>query len=602
MPLTEESAYRPEPPERGVRPSPLRDFWHNQSRRFGITIAVAVAIPVAVLIYFQFRALSNLQQTSYLILQQASREAADELTESITDALRAPYQDLTHISQERTEPIDLPYIRQSFDSTLQRHPFIDRMYVWSDSDLKGTHSGELLAYDRATRTFQPNPPEAAAIRAAVLDRPSRLPSVMVFTLDLNGRRAYMEMFRRYTLPKRGRVTSFTGFAVDSERLRHRYLPDLLSAELRRWQVPSGFPPLVVTLLDGDGKEVFTSSRSSPSAFVDERAFPLLFFEPFLVNFGPTRTAGPLGHVVPETWHLRVGYGDTTIEAAIASKFRFQRAVTGLLALIVALAIAMTARAAAREVRLAELKSDFVSSVSHDLKTPLSLIQLFAETLELGRLKDKDRAPEYIRIIHSEARKLGRLVTNLLDFSRIEEGLREYRLQPTDLAVLAKGVVDSLNQQFIQNRLTVTFDAQDTPTVLVDPVAIQQAIENLLSNAIKYSTTERRDVAVSVDEVNGYARLHVTDHGIGIAPRLQRKIFRKFYRIETGNGTGPQGTGLGLAIVEHIMRGNRGFVEVRSAPGLGSTFSLYFPVFTGEHQLEENHSGGRGRAPDVARTA
>src|SRR5205085_10347046 len=110
--------------------------------------------------------------------------------------------------------------------------------------------------------------------------------------------------------------------------------------------------------------------------------------------------------------------------------------------IVAAGVFFVARAAAREVRVAEMKSTFVSSVSHDLKTPLALIQLFAETLELGRLKNTDRAHEYYRIINSEARKLTRLINNLLDFSKIEAGLRVYKKKPVNLGQVTSRVVDS----------------------------------------------------------------------------------------------------------------------------------------------------------------
>ena len=262
----------------------------------------------------------------------------------------------------------------------------------------------------------------------------------------------------------------------------------------------------------------------------------------------------------------------------------------------------TSRAAAREVRVAEMKSNFVSSVSHDLKTPLALIQLFAETLELGRLKNTDRAQEYYRIINSEARKLTRLINNLLDFSKIEAGLRRYRREPVDLGVLVTRVIDALGSQFRHNQFSVSLKtAPGMHPVLIDPDAAEQALENLLSNAMKYSP-EHRDILVEVDEVDGYGRVRVTDRGIGIAPRLQRRIFRKFYRIQTDAGSGPQGTGLGLAIVDHVMRGHGGFVRVDSEPGRGSTCALIFALFAGDAHGDETDSGDRGRAPDVARSA
>jgi two-component system, OmpR family, phosphate regulon sensor histidine kinase PhoR len=232
---------------------------------------------------------------------------------------------------------------------------------------------------------------------------------------------------------------------------------------------------------------------------------------------------------------------------------------------------------------------------------LALIQLFAETLELGRLKSTERAMEYYRIINSEARKLTRLIDNILDFSKMEAGLRPYKVGPQNLGELVERVLAALQSQFSQNRFTVSFEQRGPmPTVLVDVDAVQQALENLLTNAMKYSG-ESRDIVVRTSVDRGYACVSVADRGIGIPRRQQRKIFRKFYRVEADAVTGPQGCGLGLAIVDHTMRGHGGHVRVESEPGQGSTFTLCFPIPTGA-TIDEAHSGDRGRAADAARTA
>jgi len=304
---------------------------------------------------------------------------------------------------------------------------------------------------------------------------------------------------------------------------------------------------------------------------------------------------------PEIWRIRTGYGNQTIPDIIEARARPQRAMMAVLAGIMALSVFFVARSLAREVRLAELKSNFVSSVSHDLKTPLALIQLFAETLELGRLKSTDRAQEYYRIINSEARKLTRLINNILDFSRIEAGLRRYKAEPSDLAALTSRVLESLESQARQNQFTIQSRvAPGVPPVLIDPESAEQAIENLMSNAMKYSL-ENRTIKVEVDHIDGYGRVSVIDRGIGIPARLQRKIFRKFYRVESDAGSGPQGCGLGLAIVDHVMRAQGGFVRVESEPGRGSTFMLHFPIYVEAHG-DETDTGDRGRTADVARSA
>jgi signal transduction histidine kinase len=314
----------------------------------------------------------------------------------------------------------------------------------------------------------------------------------------------------------------------------------------------------------------------------------------------TQLTAPTSMTV-ETWRVRTGYRDQTIPGIVAARARPQRMMMAILAGIMALGVFFVARALARELRVAEMKSSFVSSVSHDLKTPLALIQLFAETLELGRLRNTERAQEYYRIINSEARKLTRLINNLLDFSKIEAGLRSYKKVPVDLAELTRGVLESLESQFQHNQFKVEARVDSEVPVLIDPEAAVQAIENLISNAMKYSP-EHREIVVAVDRDHGYGVVRVTDRGIGVPARLQSKIFRKFYRVQTDAGSGPQGTGLGLAIVDHVMRGHAGFVRVTSEPGAGSTFTLHFPLYAGEIHGDETHSGDRGRTPDVARSA
>ena len=574
----------------------MANWLRDRSVRVAAGIAIAVAIPGAVLFYFQFRSLSDLSQSSTVVLQQLSRETSDSLADAAAGALKSPYLNvLLAVGQRQTEPLDLPFLEATLKPALASDPFVSRYYVWSE--LTDLHQGELLAYDRGPGGFTIDPPESRQL----LDRFRQLAlekkTIGSFEATIDGRRTYLQAQLRYTAPARERLTSVVAFRVDAETLRSDFFPSFVARELHAVEGPSGFPPLDVTVLDADGRVIFPAGRTAPPAhFVDERPFPLLFFDQELISL-----AAPADRP-PEMWRILTGYGDQTIPDIIQARERPQRAMMAVLAGVMTLGVFFVASAAAREVHVAELKSSFVSSVSHDLKTPLALIQLFAETLELGRLKHTDRAQEYYRIINSEARKLTRLIDNLLDFSRIEAGLRRYRREPADLAELVRRVLSALESQFRHNRFTVslTTDPSAVP-VLIDPDAARQAIENLLSNAMKYSP-DHRDIEVAVDAAGGFGRVQVTDRGIGIAPRQQRRIFRKFYRVQTDAGSGPQGTGLGLAIVDHVMRGHGGFVRVNSEPGRGSTFTLHFPLFAGDLHGDETDSGGRGRAADVARPA
>ena len=588
----------------GTRPRAINHLLHDRGVRLAAGIAVVVAIPVAVLFYFQVRSLNDLEKTSTVVLRQLSGDTADAIAKEIDQALKRPHiAILLAVTQARMEPLDLAFIDPVVEKGLVESPFIDEVWVWSESS--PDRANRWLVFDRASlhepagavdRRFRDAPHRMEALMPRLRQFATERRAIVAFAAEIDGRAKYVQVQLRFTQPARDRLTSFQGFVVDAERLRTVHLPGVVNQRLASVQQPTGFPLLRATLVDDQGRVLMGEPGD---VFVDERTFPLVFFDRQLLEF-----AAPYEQR-RETWRVRTGYGAQTIPAIVSARTRPQLALMFVLASVMAVGVFLVAGAAAREVRLAELKSNFVASVSHDLKTPLALIQLFAETLELGRVRNAERAQEYYRIINSEARKLTRLIENLLDFSRMEAGLRPYRMKPTDLAVVTRQVLDAMATQFAQTKFNVRASVDDSvPRVLADPGAVEQAIENLLANAMKYSN-ESRDIAVRVERNDGDVCVAVTDHGIGIPRREQTRIFRKFYRIDPGLGGGPQGCGLGLAIVDHTMRGHGGFVRVESEPNQGSTFTLHFPipaVLPVEEETHETHPGDRGRAADAARPA
>ena len=233
--------------------------------------------------------------------------------------------------------------------------------------------------------------------------------------------------------------------------------------------------------------------------------------------------------------------------------------------------------AERMRELNQLKSYFVSSVSHDLKTPLTSIRMFAELLRTKKHLPAERVEEYLAIIEGESERLARLINNVLDFSRVERGVKEYRFSDVAIDGLVGRVLKTLEYQFgighftVQSRLCA-----GNTTLSADPDALTEALINLLGNAMKYSP-ERREITVSTFLENGSVGIRVKDHGIGIAPGEIGHIFEAFYRTPGGKESGAGGAGLGLALVKHIVEAHRGRIDVKSAPGAGSEFTLYLPV-------------------------
>jgi signal transduction histidine kinase len=231
----------------------------------------------------------------------------------------------------------------------------------------------------------------------------------------------------------------------------------------------------------------------------------------------------------------------------------------------------------RDVRLAEVRSQFVASVSHELKTPLTAIRMFAETLSMGRSRDERTKAEYLETIVGESERLARLVDNVLDFSKIEQGKKIYRLQPARLDEVADSAARAMQFPLAQQGFQLHFSVErNLPELRADPDAIQQAILNLLTNAMKYSG-DAREIDLRLCARNGDAVIEVADHGLGMAPDEQRHIFEKFYRAPSHESRLIAGTGLGLTLVDHIAKAHGGRVEVESAIGAGSTFSILIPI-------------------------
>lgn len=232
---------------------------------------------------------------------------------------------------------------------------------------------------------------------------------------------------------------------------------------------------------------------------------------------------------------------------------------------------------AGEIRLAKQKTDFVANVSHELRTPLALIRMYAETLDMDRVPTPERKKEYYRTIMNESARLTRLINNILDFAKIDAQKKEYHFQELDLAATVREVLEVYRSHLEQKGFSLQQQmAEDLPAVSADREAVTQALVNLLDNAVKYSGDEKQ-IIVRLAAESGGVRLSVADRGIGIPAEEQRKIFGKFYRVESSLVHTTRGSGLGLSLVEHIMAVHQGRVEVQSQPGEGSIFTLVFPL-------------------------
>lgn len=243
------------------------------------------------------------------------------------------------------------------------------------------------------------------------------------------------------------------------------------------------------------------------------------------------------------------------------------------------------RSVRRESRLAKIKSDFVSNVSHEIRTPLSLISMYAETLQMGRIKDEGKRYKYYDIIYREAQRLSGIVNNILNFSRIETGRRKFHFSEVDVNEVISSVLENYHYHLEKHHFQVEKELDQTiKTIEGDREAITESVINLIDNAIKYSD-EHKWLKIQTGLKGAFIYIEIIDKGVGIPQREQTLIFDKFYRVTKGAlAHHAKGSGLGLSIVHFIMQAHHGRIEVDSKEGNGSTFRLLFPI----DKISKNH--------------
>ena len=360
--------------------------------------------------------------------------------------------------------------------------------------------------------------------------------------------------------------ALAGFSIDPDYLKNTFFPQALNEVM-----PS--------------EERSDASHPEPAIMVRSARDQSPFAASACWDGGKPEVERPFDSVFPGLI-LGIGFHGTTI-ADMSRRFaRRQFLILGALSLLMGAGIVLMYRNVSRELALAKLKSDFVSNVSHELRTPLALIRLYAETLELGRISNPGKHQEYYEIIRKESERLTSLINNILDFSRIEAGKKEYSFRETDMADLVRSTLESYRFEIEQNGFYFEQKIDNNvPPLQVDREAIARSLLNLVNNAVKYSANEKY-LGVHLYHRNGRVNLEVVDRGIGIPAKEQPKIFEKFYRVGDPLVHNTKGSGLGLSLVRHIVRAHGGEVRVESAPGRGSKFIITLPVLASEVQQEE----------------
>jgi signal transduction histidine kinase len=300
-------------------------------------------------------------------------------------------------------------------------------------------------------------------------------------------------------------------------------------------------------------------------------------------------ATEIGEALPH-WEVAVYLMDP---GHVGRSARLARVAVGLLIAVLVLAIAvgcwLVVEDLKRQLMLARQKTDFVSNVSHELKTPLTSIRMFSEMLAEGRVDDDVKRKQFLNIIAAETARLTRLINNVLDFARMERGEKKTEFEPLDLSALARNTLEHYRPQLEASGFRINTNFPSKPIrVRGDRDAISQVMLNLLSNAEKYSVDERQiDVALTTSDA--LAEWSVLDRGRGVPPGCEEKIFEQFFRAHDSLASGIQGSGLGLTLARRIAEGHGGTVRYQPREGGGSCFILRLPLEPDCTSIERNRT-------------
>ncbi len=546
--------------------------------RLALLFAMVLVLPIIALLIVQFRALLDLRAKTRSALQENLRNALHRVEDETAARLRAGAREMLGATTlADLKGWDRDRIKAHFDATRRAHPEIDQMFAYAGCyadrrerllflDAKGYR--EFGSADFTREAEYANAPEYEGLLLFFVGAFNSRTSAetgndLIFwqgactgCSPTSAAQARLFVFRIASGWEDAQKICVTGLSLKTEYLRDRIFPAAMAASGRPGAGEDA-SPLMLGVFDEEQQPVYAPAG-------DAAQFELKI---------------PFGPLFPR-WTLAGGYRGQRVEALAASYF-WRSLLLSLLVIVLLIAgVAMIARVISHEVQLAEAKSAFVSNVSHELKTPLALIRLFAETLELGRVKSPEKAREYHRIIVNESRRLTALIDNILDFARIEAGRREYRFAPCDPAEVVAEVLQSYEYILQREGFELTTTIEDgLPQVMIDRDAIAQAVLNLLNNAVKYSG-DAKTIRVTAGRRADRLAIEARDQGPGIPRAEQGRIFEKFYRVGAGLVHEKKGAGLGLALVKHILEAHGGGVTVESAPGRGSAFTLWLPLPAG----------------------
>jgi signal transduction histidine kinase len=536
-------------------------------------LAVAVCLGIATLLGFGYRATREWQRSSELLMERDTAQSADLLVTAVTRDMRGAHSRV--LANRDWGELSLESLTDTSDqvaTAFARYPYPESFFSWQHNSPHG-----VVFFNRANRypAWMPrptephrypvalvmNPPEGEALRDKVGEFSGARFRYATFDMTLGGQPYQIIARLVYADSLQERLHSVIGFTVNLAWIRQSYFADLLSQVA---PIAMRGNNLDIAVRDDTGQRVWGRESRRP---VLVREFPLLFLDPSvsMVALGSNPAV--------RTWTIRTSQSTDSALVGAAQGADETLLAAGAAALTLALGLILAIRAVRAGVALTAMRSDFVSSVTHELKTPLANIRAMADTLA-RRPIGGETVRDYAELLMQEAKRLTRLVDNLLAYARVTDVTEMYSFEPIAPAELVDDVLQNFRHPLSEREFKVEVDIPtDLPLVRADRTAMMLALDNLVDNAIRYSPREHF-IRVAARREGQTVAIEVEDRGVGIPPDELSIVRRKFAR---GRLARADGSGLGLAIVSRIIADHRGTLVLESKTGAGTTAKVYLPI-------------------------
>jgi two-component system phosphate regulon sensor histidine kinase PhoR len=542
-------------------------------------LALTLCVATAFLLWFGYQAMRRSSDSARLLLERRVREQLALLWAGVTQDMKGAHATVLVPMSLAPPVLEPPYdLAEAFARGFARFPDPESFFVWRDA---GQGDGPTYLFNRADRLPQwhglerpvdPYPvvvQRDSAVARRFVEEARRLAGYArpsgVFDADVQGVPYQVVVSFQYRADEPERPRGLVGFTVNIDWVRQRYFDELAHQINRIGSVPDD---VSLAVLD-EARRTVTSTRPHTVQFAAvERSFPLLFADRTLLG-SPSR-----GRAAEYTWTARATAASDSPLAASVVGTDGVFVIMSLSAIAVVVGLLLTLRGVHVAADVARMKSDFVSGVTHDLKTPLTVIRLLADTLARGRYDSKESARDYATQLSRESRNLSALVDHLLAYARLADGHHPYTFDVVDVGELVDDVLGHFQVLLDEQQFAVNLEiAADLPAVWGDRSALIQAMDNLIDNAIKYSDAVRA-LTIGAEPVGEQVRISVADRGTGIPQGEIERVCEKFSR---GRNVRVGGSGLGLAIVRQIVVDHKGRLVIHSESGQGTRVALILPV-------------------------